>query len=55
VLNYNLGRDLVEGFVEHAAALNGGDRWAAFETLLTTPLSASDIAQASSTSGGAGE
>ncbi len=55
VLNYNLGRDLVEGFVERQAELNGGDRWAAFETLLTTPLSASEIAQASTSSGGADE
>ncbi|WP_375203845.1 hypothetical protein [Hyphococcus sp.] len=44
VLNYNVGRDLVEGFVEREAAKNGGDRWSAFAILLTTPLSASDIA-----------
>lgn len=47
VLNYNVGLDLVESYVERQAELNGGDRWAAFETLLTTPLSASDIAMAS--------
>ncbi|WP_428409664.1 hypothetical protein [Hyphococcus sp.] len=50
VLNYNLGRDLVDAYVARQASLNGGDRWAAFETLLTTPLSASDIA-----AGGASE
>ncbi|MEM8772836.1 MAG: hypothetical protein AAGD92_14410 [Pseudomonadota bacterium] len=42
VINYNLGRDLVEGYVERKSA-DDGDRWAAFETLLTTPLAASDI------------
>ncbi|PQA85625.1 hypothetical protein [Hyphococcus luteus] len=52
VLNYNLGRDLVAAYVEAKARENGGDRWAAFETLLTTPLSASDIAAAA---GGGGE
>lgn len=52
VLNYNVGRDLVAAYVERQAALNGGDPWAAFETLLTTPLAASDIAAAV---GGAGE
>ncbi|WP_375208176.1 hypothetical protein [Hyphococcus sp.] len=55
VLNYNVGRDLVEAYVERQAELNGGDRWAAFETLLTTSLSASDIAQASSAKGDAAE
>jgi hypothetical protein len=45
VLNYNLGRDLIEGFVERKAA-GGMDRWAAFEILLKTPLAASDIAAA---------
>ncbi len=42
VLNYNLGRDLVEDYVARKAA-GGMDRWDAFEKLLTTPLSASDI------------
>ena len=55
VLNYNVGRDLVEAYVERQAELNGGDRWAAFETLLTTPLSASDIARASAMKGDAAE
>jgi hypothetical protein len=43
VLNYNLGRDIVAGFVERNVA-DGKDPWDAFEILLTTPLSASDIA-----------
>jgi hypothetical protein len=43
VLNYNLGRDIVAGFVERNVA-DGKDPWNAFEILLTTPLSASDIA-----------
>ncbi len=43
VLNYNLGRDLVAAYVE-GQATGENERWQAFETLLTTPLSASDIA-----------
>ena len=43
VLNYNLGRDLVEDYVSRKA-VGGMDRWDAFEKLLTMPLSASDIA-----------
>ncbi len=43
VLNYNVGRDLAADYVERNA-VGGRDRWDAFETLLTTPLSASDIA-----------
>ena len=42
VINYNLGRDLVESYIERLAAVSG-DRWGAFETLLTTPLAASDL------------
>ena len=49
VLNYNLGRDIVEGYIERNSGEAGG-RWEAFETLLTTPLSASDLQAA-----GAGE
>lgn len=45
VINYNLGRDLVTDYVTRKAG-ESGDRWAAFETLLTTPLSASDIKRA---------
>ncbi len=52
VLNYNLGRDLVGAYVERTAGEEAAERWAAFETLLTTPMSASDIAAAA---GGAGE
>lgn len=42
VINYNLGRDLVQQFVE-AEVEKGVDRWDAFETLLKTPLAASDL------------
>ena len=42
VLNYNIGRDIVSDYVSRKAD-GGMDRWEAFETLLTTPLSASDI------------
>ncbi|WP_425408519.1 hypothetical protein [Hyphococcus sp.] len=42
VLNYNLGRDIVAGYVARNAAGAGGE-WEAFEVLLTTPLSASDL------------
>ena len=43
VLNYNLGRDVVAEYVARNA-VGDTDQWEAFETLLTTPLSASDIA-----------
>lgn len=43
VINYNLGRDLVANYVA-AAERKGTDRWDAFETLLKTPLAASDLA-----------
>ena len=42
VINYNLGRDLVEDFVRRRA-IGDVDEWTAYETLLTTPLAASDI------------
>ena len=42
VLNYNLGRDLVEAYVA-AKTGDGQTPWDAFHELLTTPLSASDI------------
>ncbi|GJL95370.1 MAG: hypothetical protein DHS20C05_17750 [Hyphococcus sp.] len=45
VLNYNIGRDIVADYVARKAD-GGMDRWEAFETLLTTPLSASDIQSA---------
>ena len=42
VLNYNLGQDLVAAYID-AMADEAGGRWAAFENLLTVPLSASDL------------
>lgn len=45
VINYNLGRDLVEAYVSRAVAA-GGDPWEAFRILLTSPVSASDLAPA---------
>ncbi len=42
VINYNIGRDLVEDYVRRNA-VGDQDRWGAFRTLLTTPLAASDI------------
>ncbi len=42
VINYNLGRDLVHDFVGREVA-KGNDPWAAFEKLLTIPVSASDL------------
>ncbi len=42
VINYNLGRDIVSDYIDRRVA-DGEDRWAAFHTLLTTPLAASDI------------
>lgn len=44
VINYNLGRDLIGDFIDHSVA-NGEDRWSAFEHILRTPTSASDIKQ----------
>jgi hypothetical protein len=42
VINYNLGLDLVSDYID-ARTAEGVDRWVAFETLLRTPLAASDI------------
>lgn len=42
VINYNLGRDIVEEYI-NKKAVGRQTTWGAFETLLTTPLSASDI------------
>ena len=42
VINYTLGRDLVDGYVK-AGVAQGRDPWDVFETLLVTPLAASDI------------
>ncbi len=44
VLNYNLGRDLVEAYVK-AGVDENRDAWAVFQVLLSTPLSASDLAK----------
>ena len=42
VINYNLGLDLVGEYIE-GEMKNGSDRWDAFQTLLSTPLAASDL------------
>lgn len=39
VVNYNVGRDLVRAYVERA----GGDRWSAFSSLLSAPLTPADL------------
>jgi hypothetical protein len=46
VLNYNLGEDIVEVYVERQAEDPGG-RWRAFERMLTDLVSASDMVEAS--------
>ncbi|MEJ2383552.1 MAG: hypothetical protein P8Y54_04055 [Xanthomonadales bacterium] len=43
VLNYSLGKDLVQGYVE-AQARNGVNRWQAFEDMLTGLVTASQMA-----------
>lgn len=45
VINYNLGRDLVEDW-ERRKAVGRTDTWEAFRLLLTTPMSASDLTEA---------
>ncbi len=45
VLNYNLGLDIVEAYID-AEVSAGLTPWEAFEKLLTTPMAASDIQQA---------
>jgi hypothetical protein len=42
VINYNLGKDLVRGYVE-AGGAEGGTRWERFEKLLTEPWLPSDL------------
>jgi hypothetical protein len=43
VINYNLGRDLVRAWIEKQG---GGDRrWAAFERLVSSPMTASDLSR----------
>ena len=41
VINYNLGRDLVRAWIEKQGA--GDRRWAAFERLVASPMTASDL------------
>lgn len=43
VINYNLGRDLVRGFIERRAGDDGARRWAEFERLLSRPMTPSDL------------
>lgn len=42
VINYNLGLDLVDAYIEREVA-DGGEPWAVFEKLLRAPPSASDL------------
>jgi len=42
VINYNLGRDYIQSFVE-ARVAGGEERWKAFEYILRTPTAASDL------------
>ena len=42
VINYNIGRDLAAAYVE-AAGEDPKARWAAFQDMLTRPMTASDI------------
>jgi hypothetical protein len=37
VINYNLGRDLVAGWVERTGGESAGARWTAFRALLSAP------------------
>jgi hypothetical protein len=43
VINYNIGRDMVEAWVTREAEKHGGDRWAAFSRLLSTPRLPADL------------
>jgi hypothetical protein len=43
VINYNLGRDLVESFVQRRAGDDRDRRWMEFEYVLSQPLSPSDL------------
>ncbi len=43
VINYNLGRDLVRAWIEKQG--RGDRRWAAFERLVSSPMTASDLAR----------
>ena len=43
VINYNLGRDLVAGWVERTGGESEAGRWRAFESLLSTPMLPRDL------------
>ena len=43
VINYNLGEDLVRAWVEREAGADPARRWEAFEDLISTPRTASDL------------
>ncbi len=43
VINYNLGRDLVESYIEALAGDDLAGRWQAFEELLSIPFTPSDL------------
>jgi hypothetical protein len=43
VINYNLGRDLVESFVERRAGDDSERRWTEFQYVLSQPISPSDL------------
>lgn len=45
VINYTLGADLARAYVERHAGDDAASRWAAYEVLLSTPLTASALAE----------
>ena len=45
VINYTLGYDLARAYVERNAANDAPSRWAAYEVLLSTPLTASALGE----------
>jgi hypothetical protein len=45
VINYTLGADLARAYVERNAGEDAASRWAAYEVLLSTPLTASALAK----------
>jgi hypothetical protein len=42
VINYNLGKDIVRGYVERDTT-DVGERWDSFEKLLSSPMTAADL------------
>jgi hypothetical protein len=44
VINYNLGRDMVAGYVEAERRATPAQRWQVFQRLLSSPLLPSDLA-----------